>query len=257
MTITAPLTTTRSDTTKSAAAAQGDNTTTIEVAQIDTPVGRVQLAARASRLCGLTLGEFASRMEAGITLRFGAVQWRRVQDPAGAAAAIRAYMGGELDALQGLGVDPGGTPFQARVWEALRRVGAGHTVSYGELAALAGHALGGQTPGSINEPSVRPGKPPYQVRCVKRVTQKCNSATRIRSIGKKPSTKQMILPVRYRSLCRDRNIAANNPGNNTEETPSVTPSRLRQCAQPRQAPLHQPPRLIRYCHCQVRAVRTL
>jgi len=57
-----------------------------------------------------------------------------------------------------------------------------------------------------------------------------------------------FLPVRYRSLCHDRNIiAANNPGNNTEETPSVTPSRLRQCAQPRQAPLHhQPPRLIRY-----------
>lgn len=66
-----------------------------------------------------------------------------------------------------------------------------------------------------------------------------------------------FLPVRYRSLCRDRNIAANNPGNNTEETPSVTPSRLRQCAQPRQAPLRQPPRLIRYCHCQVRAARTL
>jgi hypothetical protein len=79
-----------------------------------------------------------------------------------------------------------------------------------------------------------------------------------RSPARSPNCRDCaFLPVRYRSLCRDRNIAANNPGNNTEETPSVTPSRLRQCAQPRQAPLHQPPRLIRYCHCQVRAARTL
>jgi methylated-DNA-[protein]-cysteine S-methyltransferase len=31
-------------------------------------------------------------------------------------------------------VDPGGTPFQRRVWDELRRIPAGSTVSYSELA---------------------------------------------------------------------------------------------------------------------------
>lgn len=63
-----------------------------------------------------------------------------LRDDAGFAAAARqldAYFAGELKEFS-LPLATGGTPFRRQVWEALDRVGYGSTVSYGELAALAG-----------------------------------------------------------------------------------------------------------------------
>ena len=47
---------------------------------------------------------------------------------------LRRYFDGELDALDDIAVDPAGTPFQLRVWTALRDVRAGTTTSYSALA---------------------------------------------------------------------------------------------------------------------------
>lgn len=50
-------------------------------------------------------------------------------------AAIDAHLAGDAAATASLPVAPrGGTPFQRRVWEALRSIPAGGTVTYGELA---------------------------------------------------------------------------------------------------------------------------
>ena len=54
------------------------------------------------------------------------------------AAALAAYFRGELTAIDTLPVASAGTPFQQRVWAALRRIPVGTTVSYGELAAEVG-----------------------------------------------------------------------------------------------------------------------
>ena len=51
---------------------------------------------------------------------------------------MRAYFAGDLRALDGVQVDPEGTPFQRRVWSALRDIPPGETRSYGELARLLG-----------------------------------------------------------------------------------------------------------------------
>ncbi|KAM9862867.1 methylated-DNA--[protein]-cysteine S-methyltransferase [Leucobacter sp. BZR 635] len=53
-------------------------------------------------------------------------------------AALRAYAVGNTGALDGLDVSQRETPFRGEVWRALRRVPAGQTVTYSELAALAG-----------------------------------------------------------------------------------------------------------------------
>lgn len=61
-------------------------------------------------------------------------------DPAAAALAARvlgsldAYFEGHISALGHLPVDTLGTPFQQRVWAALRDIPTGQTRSYGELA---------------------------------------------------------------------------------------------------------------------------
>jgi methylated-DNA-[protein]-cysteine S-methyltransferase len=48
------------------------------------------------------------------------------------------YFGGDLRALDAVPCDPGGTPFQARVWKALRTIPVGTTWSYGALARRIG-----------------------------------------------------------------------------------------------------------------------
>ena len=51
---------------------------------------------------------------------------------------LEAYFGGQLDALDGIPCETGGTPFQRAVWAALRRIRAGQTRSYGEVAREVG-----------------------------------------------------------------------------------------------------------------------
>ncbi len=59
-------------------------------------------------------------------------------DPHGAAEALLAWLAGDLTALDRVPVDPPGTPFQRAVWAELRRIPAGTTLSYGDLAVRMG-----------------------------------------------------------------------------------------------------------------------
>jgi methylated-DNA-[protein]-cysteine S-methyltransferase len=63
------------------------------------------------------------------------------EDPAAlaqAVAALDAYFGGDAAALAALDVSLDGTPFQRAVWERLRTIPAGETISYGALAREVG-----------------------------------------------------------------------------------------------------------------------
>jgi methylated-DNA-[protein]-cysteine S-methyltransferase len=62
---------------------------------------------------------------------------------------LRAYFGGELTEFS-LALAPRGTPFQQRVWSALRAIPYGTTTSYGRLAAGLGHARATRAVGSAN-----------------------------------------------------------------------------------------------------------
>lgn len=53
------------------------------------------------------------------------------------AKALRAYFAGEADIFDGLTVRQPGSPFRQRVWEEMRKVRAGETISYSELARRA------------------------------------------------------------------------------------------------------------------------
>ena len=78
-----------------------------------------------------------------------------------AHAAVRerlaAYFAGEPEAFAGLVLDPTGTPFQHRVWAALRAIPFGETRSYGELAA----ALG--SPGAARAVGLANGRNPISI----------------------------------------------------------------------------------------------
>ena len=68
--------------------------------------------------------------------RYPGVVFRRRRAPDGFAARFRAYFRGDLDALDDIPVDCGGTVFEEQVWTALRTIPPGTTLTYRKLAQL-------------------------------------------------------------------------------------------------------------------------
>ncbi|MCE8033357.1 methylated-DNA--[protein]-cysteine S-methyltransferase [Billgrantia tianxiuensis] len=64
--------------------------------------------------------------------------------------ALEAYFAGDPSHLDAVPVATGGTEFQRLVWQALRRIPAGTTISYGELAARIGRPGASRAVGLAN-----------------------------------------------------------------------------------------------------------
>jgi len=107
-------------------------------------------AVRDGELCALCFGEHWPRKRAQLEKRWGAVECRPVADPSGVVARLGKYFAGELDVLTSIAVDTGGTPFQRRVWNELRRIPTGSTVSYGDLARAIGAPTAVRAVGAAN-----------------------------------------------------------------------------------------------------------
>ena len=64
--------------------------------------------------------------------------------------ALAMYFDGELEALDDVEVAMAGTPFQRAVWSALRKIPAGTTLSYGQLAGRLGRTGASRAVGAAN-----------------------------------------------------------------------------------------------------------
>jgi len=102
----------------------------IELSRVDSPLGTVTFAVGPRGLRALTLGD---RMPMSLPSPA-----RETRPPPEIADALAAYFAGDLRAIDAMDVDPAGTPFQQRVWAALRTIPAGTTWSYAELARVVG-----------------------------------------------------------------------------------------------------------------------
>jgi AraC family transcriptional regulator of adaptative response/methylated-DNA-[protein]-cysteine methyltransferase len=110
----------------------------IRHAVVRTDLGWLLVAATARGLCAIEFGDNRAKLVEGLRERFHAADLA----PADAAlsnwvARIVGFVAKPARALD-LPVDLAGTAFQQRVWQALRAIPPGETVSYGELAARLG-----------------------------------------------------------------------------------------------------------------------
>ena len=112
--------------------------TTIEVAEVASPIGDVEIAFRAGRMCALAFAHGEVRLEHVIARRFGNTDCRPAARTPAAASKLRRYFEGDLRALQTIPVDLDGTPFQLEVWTALRAISPGQAASYQEVARAIG-----------------------------------------------------------------------------------------------------------------------
>jgi len=72
----------------------------------------------------------------------------RVNDVGAVSEAIRAYLGGDLQALDAVAVAQPGGPFQQQVWAVMREIPTGETWSYAELATKAGRPAASRAAGT-------------------------------------------------------------------------------------------------------------
>ncbi len=118
-------------------------TRAISYSYVDSPVGRLLLAGAKD---GLALIGFPS----GRRPREPSASWTRDDGAfAEVVAQLRSYFAGERLEFS-LPLQPGGTPFQERVWSALRAIPFGATISYGELARRIGQPLAARAVGAAN-----------------------------------------------------------------------------------------------------------
>ncbi len=110
----------------------------LRLTTIETPVGAVVVARNGERICALGFADRWAGLRKELEKRFGSVAWQDDPDGGAPADAIRRYLAGDLSALDSVEVDTAGTPFQEKVWRALRRIPAGRTISYAELARAVG-----------------------------------------------------------------------------------------------------------------------
>lgn len=118
--------------------------------EIPSALGTIVIAAREGRLCGLEFADCRERMLASLARRYGARSMRPERDPFGFSGRIRAYLAGDLGGIDEIAAEPGGTAFQRRVWRALRRIPAGTTVTYSQLAREIGRPSAVRAVGAAN-----------------------------------------------------------------------------------------------------------
>ena len=114
------------------------------------PFAEILIAVDNGKLAALDFNGYEARMQRLLSKRYEAVKFTKKSNPCGFSACLRAYLAGELDALDAIPVDTGGTEFQRAAWQALRTIPAGSTATYAEQAARIGRPKAVRAIGAAN-----------------------------------------------------------------------------------------------------------
>ena len=126
--------------------------------RLDTPIGQMLLVLDdEGHLRAIDWEDYEARMQRLLRIHYGADAVRQLQTvhpaaPANSSAshALRDYFAGDLDAITRLPTATNGTPFQRTVWDALRGIRAGQTLTYHALATQIGRPTATRAVGLAN-----------------------------------------------------------------------------------------------------------
>lgn len=115
--------------------------TTFILERTPTPLGEAVLVSDPEGTLRLFYWEDPThRWKAALRQRYGDVALTERKNVFGHAKVLKAYFNGDIAAVDALKVAFAGTPFQLKVWNALRKIAGGTTTSYGALAKKIGNA---------------------------------------------------------------------------------------------------------------------
>ncbi|HXS39211.1 MAG TPA: methylated-DNA--[protein]-cysteine S-methyltransferase [Stellaceae bacterium] len=118
-----------------------------------TPTGAMFIVSDDQhRLRAVEWQDHEPRMERLFRRHYGTEGIRLIEtaQPSAARRALEAYFAGELDAIDALPTATNGSTFQRKVWDALRQIPVGETISYGTLAARIGQPTAVRAVGLAN-----------------------------------------------------------------------------------------------------------
>jgi methylated-DNA-[protein]-cysteine S-methyltransferase len=123
--------------------------------KMGSPVGLLRLVASDAGLCRVAFdGPSEGELRRELERRFGEVRVvgssRRQAVLDRARRALDRYFSGADETFDGIPLDPGGTEFQRQVWSSLRRIPAGETRSYAEIATAVRRPKAVRAVGSAN-----------------------------------------------------------------------------------------------------------
>jgi methylated-DNA-[protein]-cysteine S-methyltransferase len=120
--------------------------------ELDTPTGRLLIVIDdADRLRAVDWQDHEHRLQRLLRLHYGHdVRLQPSPHASAASGALQAYFNGDLQAIAALEVATNGTGFQRDVWEALRRIPTGQTISYRSLAQEIGRPTATRAVGLAN-----------------------------------------------------------------------------------------------------------
>jgi methylated-DNA-[protein]-cysteine S-methyltransferase len=128
---------------------------TFALSRLETPIGVALIATDdQGRLRVFDWEDRAERMQRGLDRIYRASGGVRLDESVAAARGVRdrlnAFFAGDLAAIDAISVESAGTPFQRKVWATLRKIPAGKTWTYTELAARAGKPAAVRAAGAAN-----------------------------------------------------------------------------------------------------------
>ena len=120
---------------------------------LNTPTGIMSIVTDdEDRLRAVDWEDHETRMQTLLQRHYGANTFSLLQAPRPSTArrALENYFAGDLDAVTRLPTLTNGTDFQRAVWDALRRIPIGQTMSYSGLAAQIGRPAAVRAVGLAN-----------------------------------------------------------------------------------------------------------
>jgi methylated-DNA-[protein]-cysteine S-methyltransferase len=127
--------------------------TMVELAymRMDSPVGELLIACSDTALQVLDYIDYADRMHHLLQRRYGTTyRLTEAHNPLDMRTRMQAYFAGDLTAINDIPVETGGTPFQQRVWSALRTIPAGQVATYSIQATRIGQPTASRAVGRTN-----------------------------------------------------------------------------------------------------------
>ncbi|MEA2757941.1 MAG: methylated-DNA-[protein]-cysteine S-methyltransferase [Methylobacteriaceae bacterium] len=108
--------------------------------RLPTPIGLLLVVFdEEDRLRALDWDDYEERMRRLLRLQYGSeIGLREGSARSLIRESLNRYFAGDFSALDRIEVETGGTPFQRKLWTALRTIPSGQTSSYGALAAKIG-----------------------------------------------------------------------------------------------------------------------
>lgn len=126
---------------------------TFSLERVGTPTGPMLLVTDAEqRLRAVEWEDHDHRMQKLLRRHYGAdaIRLQETSRRSPAQQALEAYFEGDVSLISRLPTATNGTQFQRTIWDALRRIPPGQTMSYGALAAGIGRPTASRAVGLAN-----------------------------------------------------------------------------------------------------------